>query len=73
MRLADLDYPLEPERIAQEPIEPRDSARLLVDRGSAPPEHRIVRDIPDLLRPGEVVRFHLYADRGAALAAVVSP
>ncbi len=37
------------------PIEPRDAARLLVDRGSAPPEHRTVADLPGLLRPGDVV------------------
>ena len=37
------------------PIEPRDSARLLVDRGSAPPEHRTVADLPELLQPGDVV------------------
>lgn len=55
VRLEDFDYPLPPERIAQVPIEPRDAARLLVDRGSAPPEHRSVSDLPDLLRPGDVV------------------
>jgi S-adenosylmethionine:tRNA ribosyltransferase-isomerase len=55
MRLEDFDYDLPEERIAQVPIEPRDSARLLVDRGAAPPEHRHVSDLPDLLRPGDVV------------------
>jgi S-adenosylmethionine:tRNA ribosyltransferase-isomerase len=55
VRLEDLDYPLDPERIAQVPIEPRDAARLLVDRGGAPPDHRHVRDLPELLRPGDVV------------------
>jgi len=55
MRLEDLDYALEPERIAQTPVEPRDAARLLVDRGSAAPEHRHVRDLPELLRIGDVV------------------
>ena len=35
------------------PIEPRDAARLLVDRGpAAPAEHRHVADLPELLRPG---------------------
>jgi S-adenosylmethionine:tRNA ribosyltransferase-isomerase len=55
MRLEDFDYELPPDRIAQVPIEPRDAARLLVDRGSAPPEHRTVADLPELLRPGDVV------------------
>ncbi len=56
MRLEDLDYPLDPTRIAQQPVEPRDSARLLVDRGpSAPPAHRHVRDLPRVLRRGDLV------------------
>ncbi len=55
MRLEDFDYDLPEDRIAQVPIEPRDAARLLVDRGTAPPEHRQVSDLPDLLRPGDVV------------------
>jgi S-adenosylmethionine:tRNA ribosyltransferase-isomerase len=55
MRLDDIDYTLPPERIAQLPIEPRDAARLLVDRGAAPPEHRHVRDLPDLLREGDLL------------------
>jgi S-adenosylmethionine:tRNA ribosyltransferase-isomerase len=55
MRLEDLDYELDPALIAQEPIEPRDAARLLVDCGDADPEHRRVRDLPDVLRPGDLV------------------
>jgi S-adenosylmethionine:tRNA ribosyltransferase-isomerase len=55
MRLEDFDYDLPEARIAQVPLEPRDSARLLVDRGSAPPDHRRVADLPGLLRPGDVV------------------
>jgi S-adenosylmethionine:tRNA ribosyltransferase-isomerase len=55
MRLSDFDYELPVERIAQTPIEPRDSARLLVDRGAAPPEHRHVRDLTELLRPGDLL------------------
>jgi S-adenosylmethionine:tRNA ribosyltransferase-isomerase len=55
MELADFDYDLPPERIAQRSIEPRDAARLLVDRGSAPPEHRHVRDLVDLLLPGDLL------------------
>lgn len=55
MRLEDLDYELDPALIAQVPIEPRDAARLLVDRGSAPPEHRHVRVLSELLAPGDLV------------------
>lgn len=49
-------YELPDAAIAQVPIEPRDAARLLVDRGSAePPEHRRVHDLPGLIRPGDVI------------------
>jgi S-adenosylmethionine:tRNA ribosyltransferase-isomerase len=55
VRLDEFDYELPEERIAQVPLEPRDAARLLVDRGSAPPEHRHVSDLPDLLRAGDLL------------------
>jgi S-adenosylmethionine:tRNA ribosyltransferase-isomerase len=55
VRLEEFDYELPAARIAQVPIEPRDAARLLVDRGSAPPAHRTVAELPSLLRPGDVV------------------
>ena len=35
MRLADFDFELQEERIALRPVEPRDSARLLVVRPGA--------------------------------------
>jgi S-adenosylmethionine:tRNA ribosyltransferase-isomerase len=56
MRLADYDYELPPPAIAQTPLEPRDAARLLIDLGPGrEPAHRHVRDLPSLLRPGDVV------------------
>lgn len=55
MRLADFDYELPDERIAQHPIEPRDAARLLVDQGSRAPLHRHVRDIGEFLRDGDLL------------------
>ena len=55
MRLDDFDYHLPDDRIAQTPVEPRDASRLLVDRGSDDPEHRVVRDLPDVLRPGDLL------------------
>ena len=49
-------YELPGRAIAQTPIEPRDAARLLVDRGAdVEPEHRTVRDLPDLLRAGDLL------------------
>ncbi|MDH3678995.1 MAG: tRNA preQ1(34) S-adenosylmethionine ribosyltransferase-isomerase QueA [Acidimicrobiia bacterium] len=54
-RFADyFDYDLPSDAIAQEPIEPRDAARLLVDRGEEV-VHATVADLPELLQPGDVV------------------
>jgi S-adenosylmethionine:tRNA ribosyltransferase-isomerase len=41
--------------IAQEPIEPRSAARLLVDLGSRPSEHLQVSQFPDLVGEGDLV------------------
>src|SRR5260370_866615 len=68
MRLSDFDYALPPELIAQTPIEPRDAARLLVfrrPRGEL--VHRRVRDLPDLLKPGDL----LVANRSRVMPARV--
>jgi S-adenosylmethionine:tRNA ribosyltransferase-isomerase len=49
-------YELAESAIAQTPIEPRDAARLLVDRGAGvEPDHRSIADLPSLLRPGDLV------------------
>jgi S-adenosylmethionine:tRNA ribosyltransferase-isomerase len=53
MELAEFDFVLPEERIAQHPARPRDSARLLYI-GPALREH-LVRDLPQLLRPGDVL------------------
>jgi S-adenosylmethionine:tRNA ribosyltransferase-isomerase len=53
--LSEFDYELPDHRIAQTPVEPRDSARLLVDRGADPPEHRVVSDLPELLSDGDLL------------------
>lgn len=51
------DFDLPEDRIASEPAAERDLSRLmLVDRGGrAPPEHRVFRDLPSLLRPGDLL------------------
>ncbi|MHB8468059.1 MAG: tRNA preQ1(34) S-adenosylmethionine ribosyltransferase-isomerase QueA [Acidimicrobiales bacterium] len=48
-------YELPDEAIAQEPVEPRDAARLLVAPDGQPPVDRHVRDLPQLLEPGDLV------------------
>lgn len=55
MHIEDFDYELPSALIAQTPIEPRDSARLLVDQGSKPPLHRHVSDFVEFCEPGDVV------------------
>ena len=56
MDLAEFDYALPADRIAQHPAEPRDSARLLVDAGpGAEPSHRTVTDLPELVGPGDLL------------------
>src|SRR5665213_303612 len=52
MDASELDYELPPELIAQHPAERRDESRLLVyQRASGEVEHRVFRDLPDLLQP----------------------
>src|SRR5215470_13418696 len=55
MRTDLFDFDLPAERIALRPASPRDAARLLVVQPGAQPEwqDRGVRDLPDLLRPGD--------------------
>lgn len=55
MRIDEFDYDLPSELIAQTPIEPRDSARMLVDQGVRSPQHRQVKDFVEFCRPGDVV------------------
>jgi S-adenosylmethionine:tRNA ribosyltransferase-isomerase len=54
MRTDLFDFELPPGRIALRPASPRDSARLLVVRNGAF-EDRIVRELPQLLEPGDQV------------------
>ncbi len=56
MRASDFDYELPASAIAQVPAEPRDSARLMVHRVARDvTEHRIVRDLPTILAPGDLL------------------
>ncbi|HRT05460.1 MAG TPA: S-adenosylmethionine:tRNA ribosyltransferase-isomerase, partial [Kiritimatiellia bacterium] len=56
MKVADFDYELPPELIAQEPAERRDGARMLVlDRAKQTWEHRRFADLPEYLRAGDLL------------------
>lgn len=56
LKKSDYYYDLPEERIAQTPVEPRDSSRLLVyDRKTEKIEHRIFRDVTDYLKAGDVL------------------
>lgn len=58
MRVDLFDFDLPPERIALRPARPRDAARMLVVDGGAPFADRHVRDVPGMLRPGDVLVFN---------------
>lgn len=59
MRTQDFDYHLPAELIAQTPVEPRDSARLLVvNRDTGEVEHDIFQNISSYLSAGDVLVFN---------------
>src|SRR5215208_6915506 len=56
MKTSDFEYNLPESSIAQTPVEPRDSSRLLVlHRDTGEVEHRIFRDMGDYLRAGDLL------------------
>jgi S-adenosylmethionine:tRNA ribosyltransferase-isomerase len=56
LKLSDFDYELPPERIAQAPCAQRDQARLLVHEiGADRTRHLGIRDLPELLLPGDLL------------------
>ena len=56
MNLSDFDYDLPESFIAQTPVEPRDSSRLmLLNRQTGEIEHHIFREIIDFIHPGDVL------------------
>jgi S-adenosylmethionine:tRNA ribosyltransferase-isomerase len=55
-KVADYDYDLPQELIAQTPLSERDSSRLMiVEREDARMCHASIRDLPSLLRPGDLL------------------
>jgi len=53
LKTADFDFLLPPDRIARHPANPRDSARLLVVGAGL--QDRVIRDLPGILRPGDLM------------------
>lgn len=52
MKVADFDYDLPEELIAQHPSKARDEARLMIlDRKTKTIEHKVFKDIIDYLEP----------------------
>ncbi len=56
MKTSDFDYELPESSIAQTPVEPRDSSRLLVlHRNTGELDHKIFRDVTDYLKSGDLL------------------
>ena len=56
VHIEELDYDLPEALIAQEPPRERDGARLLtLDRTTGATTHRSIRELPELLRPGDLL------------------
>ncbi len=58
MRVDLFDFDLPAERIALRPASPRDAARLMVVAPGGTIEDRVVRDLPDILGPGDALVFN---------------
>jgi S-adenosylmethionine:tRNA ribosyltransferase-isomerase len=58
MRTKAFDFDLPPELIALRPAEPRDAARLLVVRPDGGLEHRVFSELPQLLKPGDMLALN---------------
>lgn len=78
LHLDDFDYDLPRERIAAHPLEPREAARLLAIPAAGNFADRHIADLPELLRPGDllilndtkVIPARLVGRRGAATVEV---
>jgi S-adenosylmethionine:tRNA ribosyltransferase-isomerase len=55
--LADFDFELPPELIAQHPANERSASRLLDGRGASSTD-RVFRELPDVLQPGDLMVFN---------------
>jgi S-adenosylmethionine:tRNA ribosyltransferase-isomerase len=56
MKTSDFNYDLPEELIAQTPLERRDASRLMhISRGTGDVSHHIFHDLPQVLRPGDLL------------------
>ena len=55
LSLSAYDYHLPIDRIAQNPAHPRDSSRLLLVDSPVSHQHKIFRELPELLQPGDLL------------------
>jgi S-adenosylmethionine:tRNA ribosyltransferase-isomerase len=58
MSIDDFDFELPRERIASHPCEPRDAARLLFIPAAGSFQDKHIADLPELLRPGDLLVFN---------------
>jgi S-adenosylmethionine:tRNA ribosyltransferase-isomerase len=58
LTLNDFDYPLPPELIAQAPLPTRSASRLLVVQEDDTLADRLFSELPDLIRPGDLLVFN---------------
>jgi S-adenosylmethionine:tRNA ribosyltransferase-isomerase len=56
MDLSDFNFPFDPTLVAKHPVHPRDHARLLMmTRAAGEISDRQIKDLPDILRPGDLL------------------
>lgn len=59
LKVSDFNFDLPEELIAQHPLAVRDASRLLVvDKATGELTHRVFRDLPDYIRPGDLLVFN---------------
>lgn len=59
MKLQEIDYELPPELIAQEPVNPRDSAKMMVlSRKTGEIDHSVFSDLDKFLKKGDLIVFN---------------
>jgi S-adenosylmethionine:tRNA ribosyltransferase-isomerase len=70
MRVDSFDFELPEDRIALRPAAPRDQAKLLIVRGPRDFEDQMFHELPEILRPGDLLVFNDTRVLAAALKGV---